>query len=302
MKLYAPKYYKDFKCIADKCTHSCCIGWEIDIDESTLGKYNSLECEYGKKIRESIEISDTPHFILGKSERCPHLNERGLCEIITNVGNDYLCHICREHPRFYNYTNYGKEVGLGMSCEEACRIILSSDDYCETVELDDIDEELEVCDFDAIKIRKFIYSVIRSRSIPYEEKLDALYELTGTSPEFLEDSEWQAILSQLEYLDKSHRKMFLNYSSSYETPRELELYLERALAYFIYRHCSDACDEADFYPRLGFAMFCERLLCSICHDPADIFSCARIISEELEYSQDNTERIVDEFLTFFEKR
>ena len=31
MKLYAPKYYNEFKCIADKCTHSCCVGWEIDM-------------------------------------------------------------------------------------------------------------------------------------------------------------------------------------------------------------------------------------------------------------------------------
>lgn len=43
MKLYAPEYYKNFKCIADKCEHSCCIGWEIDIDEETLKKYENLE-------------------------------------------------------------------------------------------------------------------------------------------------------------------------------------------------------------------------------------------------------------------
>ena len=42
MKLYAPKYYKNFKCIADRCPHSCCIGWEIDIDRTTLTKYESL--------------------------------------------------------------------------------------------------------------------------------------------------------------------------------------------------------------------------------------------------------------------
>ena len=39
MKLFAPKYYGSFKCIADKCEHSCCIGWEIDIDDTTLKKY-----------------------------------------------------------------------------------------------------------------------------------------------------------------------------------------------------------------------------------------------------------------------
>ena len=35
MKLYAPGYYKRFACIASKCRHSCCVGWEIDIDPET---------------------------------------------------------------------------------------------------------------------------------------------------------------------------------------------------------------------------------------------------------------------------
>ena len=44
MKLYAPTYYKNFKCIADACEHSCCIGWEIDIDPEALEKYEN--CNY----------------------------------------------------------------------------------------------------------------------------------------------------------------------------------------------------------------------------------------------------------------
>ena len=50
MKLYAPKYYKNFTCIADQCEHSCCIGWEIDIDGKTLKKYESLKSGYGNAI------------------------------------------------------------------------------------------------------------------------------------------------------------------------------------------------------------------------------------------------------------
>ena len=131
MKLYAPKYYEEFKCIADKCTHSCCIGWEIDVDENSYKKYKKSKCQYAKAVLSSIENGDTPHFALKENDRCPHLDERGLCKIIINMGEGYLCDICREHPRFYNFTNYGKEVGIGMSCPEACRIILNSDDYDE---------------------------------------------------------------------------------------------------------------------------------------------------------------------------
>ena len=35
MVFRVPSYYKNFRCIADKCPDNCCRGWEIDIDEDT---------------------------------------------------------------------------------------------------------------------------------------------------------------------------------------------------------------------------------------------------------------------------
>jgi hypothetical protein len=46
MKQFTPDYFNTFKCIADKCTHSCCIGWEIDVDEVTLDFYKSIKGIY----------------------------------------------------------------------------------------------------------------------------------------------------------------------------------------------------------------------------------------------------------------
>ena len=114
MKLRAPKYYLDFACIADRCKHSCCIGWEIDVDKLTMAKYSALTGGYGEDIKKSI-CGDPPHFALRQDDRCPHLDERGLCRIICNLGEGYLCDICREHPRFYNSTAHGREAGLGIS-------------------------------------------------------------------------------------------------------------------------------------------------------------------------------------------
>ena len=293
MKLFAPRYYREFKCIADKCTHSCCIGWEIDIDDDTFEKYDSLDHKYGESIRESIEISDTPHFILGKNERCPHLSECGLCEIISNVGEEYLCDICREHPRFYNTVKDGYEVGLGMACEEACRIILNSDSYSEFILLEENEDEPSICDFNAQELREQIYSLLSNQQIPYEKRLLQLYEMYNVDPREHSDAEWRSVLSQLEYLDPAHQELFMHYSSALSGGDKNQLYLERALAYFIYRHCTAAEDENDFSARLGFCLFCERLLASVCKD--DIFTCARIISEELEYSLDNTFAIMDFF-------
>ena len=54
MKLYVPDYYGKFKCIAEKCKHNCCIGWEIDIDSQSLEKYKSIGGTLGKRFAENI--------------------------------------------------------------------------------------------------------------------------------------------------------------------------------------------------------------------------------------------------------
>ena len=73
----------------------------------------------------------------------------------------------------------------------------------------------------------------------------------------------------------------------------MDAYLERFLAYVIYRHCTEAVDEEDFCDRLAFCLFCERLLASlICAENArsmqEVVVLASVISEEIEYSEDNT--------------
>ena len=301
MKLYAPEYYKNFVCIANKCRHSCCIGWEIDVDRDTAKKYASLNKGYGLEIQKSVIGCVTPHFKLKKDDRCPHLNENGLCKIILNLGEDYLCHICREHPRFYNYTTLGKEVGLGLSCEEACRIILSSDNYGNFVDLGEICEDEKAVDtpnFDAISHRKAIFEILENRSVPYSQRLQKISENYGVSPANIPDDAWISTLDSLEYLDNSHKELFACYSSAITDPKDLEIYFERALAYFIFRHCSISEDESEFRAALGFSLFCQQLLASICKNTQsfkEICDFARIISEELEYSEDNTEAIKTEF-------
>ena len=37
-----PDYYPLFRCIADRCRHNCCIGWEIDVDGDSLAAYDQI--------------------------------------------------------------------------------------------------------------------------------------------------------------------------------------------------------------------------------------------------------------------
>ncbi len=302
MKLYAPEYYKDFKCIADRCKHSCCVGWEIDVDENTLEKYKSLEGELGGAIRASIEDGEVPHFRLCDGDRCPHLTGNGLCKIILGLGEDYICDICREHPRFYNDTSRGKEVGLGIACEEACRLVLTSENYSDIIEIGELDGD--VCrserDFDALSEREKVFSILSDKSLPYLERLKALSREYGVSPDILDERGWRELFASLEYLDESHKGEFDAFARSPQACGTIDVYLERALAYFIYRHCTEAEDIDDFMSSLGLCLVLERLLASLCAKRSartvdDIIIPARIISEELEYSEENAEEIKLEF-------
>ena len=301
MKIFAPKYYNEFKCSASLCSHSCCIGWEIDVDEKSIAKYSSSKSPYAKEIVKSIKQKPTPHFKLLKEDRCPHLDSDRLCKIITNLGEDMLCDICREHPRFYNETPFGVEVGLGLSCEEACRLILSSDDFTQIEEIGRDEYEIEDFGFNPISDRDYILSVLASNQ-PHQNKLDTIYKKYDASPEIISDEKWKTVILSLEYLNSEHKSLFLNYSSSILNDCRLDVFSTRILAYFIYRHVTKAKSKKELNAYVGLCAFLERLFFSVASSKNateidELIPLAVTLSEEIEYSEDNTEEI---FAVFYQ--
>lgn len=290
MKIFAPKYYERFACTADKCKHSCCIGWEIDIDEETHSTYKMLDHAYGDAIRSSIDEQDVPHFALVDGKRCPHLDESGLCKIIKNVGEDCLCEICREHPRFYNDTLRGKEMGIGMSCEEACSLILQSDDYDVFIQVGEIEGEPSQIDFNAISLRDKIFSYIKSCNLPSEDKIASIADEYDC---LMFDIPANELFSAMEYLDPSHKDLFLKFDEMTEFSHS-DKEFERIFCYYVYRYCSAATNFVDFVVSLQIAYFLSTLIASIC-TPDNIEEMARIVSEEIEYSEDNMQVLRDYF-------
>lgn len=295
MKLYAPAYYQEFACIAGSCRHSCCIGWEIDVDTDTLTHYEMLDGDYADIIRDSIDRTDTPHFVLASNGRCPHLDGRGLCRIITAYGDGALCEICREHPRFYHDTPRGKEVGLGIACEQACRIVLSSDAFDQMIEIGELDGEPDTNAFDATALRAQVFAILKDWAPSHDARLARIRAAFGVSADLCSDNAWCELLGSLEYLDEKHLGLFMLYGSDADVLPAQESMLARALAYFVYRHCSPAQDAQDFAASLGLALFLERLLASLIAAGHDALDAARIVSEELEYSEDNTDAIKSTF-------
>ncbi len=125
-----PDFYKDFCCKADKCQHTCCAGWEIDIDASTAARYQQLKGQIGETIRQHIVAVDGIwQFRLCADDRCPFLREDGLCELIRQAGESILCDICTNHPRFFVTLGDYELAGVGLSCEKSCELLLADESW-----------------------------------------------------------------------------------------------------------------------------------------------------------------------------
>ncbi len=306
--LFAPAYYSKFKCIADKCRHSCCVDWEICIDEITYEKYKKLE----SIINTVVECDDGPRFALKENGRCPHLNDSGLCNIILSHGEDMLSDICRYHPRFFNDVGDGRvEVGLGIVCEEACRLILEDADVFSFVKIDEAaDAERDDMDFDPLPQRERIFSIIDAFN-SLEKVIDELTTEFDIHDPYTPD-EWLDRFLSLEILDRRWErdlglmrgKLFLSNDNIQE---EYDKYYKRLLAYFVCRHVSVAVDMNDLRARLAFAILSVEVIISLFAIDGDrtlegLIDYARRYSAEIEYSEDNTDELVFIFEMSFNKK
>ena len=124
-----PDFAEDFACKADRCQHSCCRGWEIDIDEATAAYYASLDGPLGEALRANIDVqADGTHaFHLMADEHCPFLRADGLCRLIREIGEEALCEVCTMHPRFFIMSGGVELAGFGLACEKAVELLLSAD-------------------------------------------------------------------------------------------------------------------------------------------------------------------------------
>ena len=126
MEIRYPAYYEAFRCIAGACPDSCCKEWAVAVDADAAEVYRKLPGDLGDALREAMREEDGDIILaLTPDRRCPMWRDDGLCRIQAQLGEDALCHTCKQFPRLRH--DYGDfvELGLELSCPEAARLILS---------------------------------------------------------------------------------------------------------------------------------------------------------------------------------
>lgn len=301
MKLIAPDYFNKFSCIADKCSHSCCVGWEIDIDKDTYSYYKSVGGELGEALKANIAVCDgTASFTLDENERCPFLEKDGLCRLIKELGEASLCNICADHPRFRSFYSKRTEIGLGLCCEAAADLILSQTHKVALVTLEDTKENLTEDEKYLLGYRNQLFTIAQDREFTVEERLENLLDFCGIDLPEKSFSEWAEIFLSLERLDEvwTDKLNLLKEAETYAIPSSLEIPFEQLLIYLLYRHIPSALDDGDIASKIGFAVLSVRIIAAILsreekQDFDTLKELCRLYSSEIEYSDENLNAIWD---------
>ncbi len=285
-----PDYYDNFECIAGKCAHNCCIGWEIDIDSRTLKKYKSESGGLREKLQKNIALEPCAHFILAENERCPFLNKQNLCELILLRGEDMLCQICTDHPRFYNEVYGITEKGIGLCCEEAARIILTNKTPVKLIA-----DDGKVPQNDFFNERNEIFNILQNREMPLKTRIAAILERANVLLP-INEIDWVKIYKSLERLDPEWDKYLDSVACiSDDIPEELEISCEQLIHYFIYRHLSGAVEDFLFGERVQFAVLSCYVIASLnkTKSAEEFLEIARTYSSEIEYSDENIDVLLE---------
>ncbi len=274
MRLIVPDYYTKFKCIAGRCPDSCCIGWQIDVDEA-----------------DTVDLSG--------NQRCPYLNCENLCTKIIEHGEQSLSEICARHPRYFEWFDGFLEGGIGLCCIEAADIILKNK-VQRYVELD-FDEEPDSHDpdyYDYIdKIRQQIFAVFQDDSLPIAEKLDIISEHQPPA-------DTSAILDfflSLEIMNPDYRARLLYIKEHQElilpikNTDEMEQYLSNLGVYFTWRYLIKTIFDDEFDKYRNIIIYSVRMIELLFKSEVLLGTCdfawwAKEYSKEVEYDEENLAR------------
>lgn len=208
MYVLKPIFYDDFRCLADKCSYTCCQDWTIVIDEKTYETYKRMNYT---NILENIEVREgKPVIKFNEKNQCPMMNERGLCSLVVKYGDKILSHVCTEFPRIYKIRNDIYEKSLSNGCPAVLNFLNKQNKSLE-FQMDEIDVEeykYENVEMD-FEYRNAIIDVLQMQSGKILSRVATLYVLLSGY-----DEEKMSKILNSDYIEeyiKEFEKMDVNF-------------------------------------------------------------------------------------------
>ena len=323
MLIRTADYYPRFRCLAGACPHTCCAGWEVEVDEDTACRYFEVPGPLGDKLRASLRHDGDGGFCFPLSGgRCPFLDGEDLCEIHRQLGEAATSVTCREHPRFTEDYGPFREITLSAACPAANALLLGDAGPLtfreeETAEPgEDGDPWLSWL----VPLRARLLDLVRDRRRPLKRRLADCLSLAWEAQLLLENEETDALealalgdetpplwtadpaglfpaglrfLGTLEALEPDWRDLLARAEAG--APGAVpEAALERMAAYFLFRYPLKAVNDGDLLGRVElcvFAVLAVEHLAAVC-GPAEAL---RRFSREIEHNEDHLEALLAAF-------
>ncbi len=275
IKVFVPTYFDEFKCIADRCPDTCCIGWEVDIDNETVEKYSSLNGEISNKIKKHLTRDETGCniFTLCDGDRCPFLNNCNLCEIHLEAGECFLSQTCTLFPRFFDDFGETREMGLGFGCPEAARIILTENKPFSLKLYEEIADESEDIDedflSDLLALRNDIFLVLQDDKLTFRNKAENTLNLAKAFQEKLDGDicdesqnrtfgDCVTVLENMEYINNERKNFLKSLKDEPHTEIIFNNYkndFEKLMTYYIFRYLLKAVYDYDVLTKVKYGVF-----------------------------------------------
>ncbi len=239
-----PDYFSEFHCIADKCPETCCAGWQILIDDSSLQYYKTLTGAYADVLRSRIDFREGC-FHQDPCKRCAFLKEDNLCDMYEHLGEESLCLTCTNYPRHIEEFENIREITLSLSCPEAAHIILSRKDpvtFC-SEEADEPEETFE--DYDPFYFsyledaREVILHLLQDRSLDIRVRYVLVWQFGQEMQDYLENCELFDLVDLFDryedpdYLDRA-KAQIMSQIISYTEDAESAFSYSKSLFSFLY--------------------------------------------------------------------
>ena len=276
-----PDFYDRFSCLAGACRHSCCQGWEIDLDPDFLARCQAEPGKLGEDLRRSIlrQEDGTPSFrLVGEEEKCPFLRPDGLCRLILEKGEDFLCDICALHPRFFQEIGSWELSGVGLCCEAAAALLLDQPGGLTLLDQDDRPWSFP----QAAELLGLPFS---QEELTFTPKVDADYYraiFARYAPCEAIDAAWSRDLAALSATPEKVAEQARAYVAQDYEP----VVFQRIFHYLLYRQL-DLAEEYGLPALLRFAREGADFLLLWTAVTGDLADCLRRWSAQMEYSEDN---------------
>jgi len=200
-----PDYFDKFICVADKCSDTCCSGWQIVINDEYLKKYKSGKEFPTIQMKDYIDF-DEKVFKQSKDRRCAFLRDDNLCKLCFEYGEDALCKTCHLYPRHIEEFEDVRETTLSLSCPEVADILLSRKDQVKFISEETDEEETDDYeDFDFMlystlcDARDVMIKILQNRSIPIDTRAGMVLGLSHDIDKRLNDGRFFTVQDLLTY-------------------------------------------------------------------------------------------------------